>query len=76
MKIVNYEFLDMKYDSLLLPVRFEVHFEIVYLDKILDVERFEVYFERNIRSENHVIWCIVFYIFEFVHKSSQLYSKK
>ena len=26
-------FLDMKDDSLLLPVRFEVHFEIVSLDK-------------------------------------------
>ena len=41
-------FLDMKDDSLLLPVRFEVHFEIVSLDKTLDVERFEVHFEINI----------------------------
>ena len=60
--------LDMKDDSLLLPVRFEVHFEIVSLDKTLDVEIFEVHFEINIGYKNDVIWCIVFYIFEVVHK--------
>ena len=60
--------LDMKDDSLLLPVRFEVHFEIVSLDKTLDVERFEVHFESNIGYKNDVIRCIVFYIFEVVHK--------
>ena len=60
--------LDMKYDSLLLPVRFEVHFEIVSLDKTLDVERFEVHFESNIGYKNDVIWCIVVYIFEVFHK--------
>ena len=47
-KIVNDDFLYMKDDYLLLPVRFEVHFKIVSLDKTLDVERFEVHFESNI----------------------------
>ena len=61
-------FLDMKDDSLLLPVIFEVHFEIVSLDKTLDVERFEVHFESNIGYKNDVIQCIVFYIFEVVHE--------
>ena len=60
--------LDMKDDSLLLPVRFEVHFEIFPLDKTLYVEIFEVNLERNIRSKNDVIRCIVFYIFEDLNK--------
>ena len=60
--------LDMKHDSLLLPVRFEVYFEIVSLDKTLDVLRFEVHFESNIGYKNDVIRCIVVYIFEVFHK--------
>ena len=60
--------LDMKDDSLLLPVRFEVNFEIFSLYKTLDVERFEVHFESNIGYKNDVIRCIVFYIFEVVHE--------
>ena len=64
-------FLDMKDDSLLLPVRFEVHFEIVSLDKTLDVERFEVHFESNIGYKNDVIRLYL----KFCIKSPQLYSK-
>ena len=35
-KIVNYNFLDMKDHSLLLPIRFEVHFEIFLIDELED----------------------------------------
>ena len=33
-KIFIYEFLDMNDHSLLLPIRFEVHFEIILIDEI------------------------------------------